>query len=139
MAEQLAYIDTTGDVKIGKEGTAYPITLDTAIAGERNTSSAATSYLAVHEQWSYAVVDLSTDSTVVSAVPSILGAVWVITVLSAHACPIQDDTTEIFSVPASAAVGLFYEFAKGTRCETNLTVDPDNAATGTIVVQYRVI
>jgi hypothetical protein len=109
------------------------------IAGERNVDNAATSYLAVHEQWTYAVVDLSTDSTVVSAVPSILGAVWVITVLSAHACPIQDDTTEIFSVPASAAVGLFYEFAKGTRCETNLTVDPDNAATGTIVVQYRVI
>lgn len=127
------------------EGTdgAVNSTLATAIAGERNTDSATGSYLVVKDEWTYTSVDLSANSTTVSAVPAIIGKVWVNTVLSAHACPIKDNTTTVFSLPASAAATISdataYAFAAGTRFETSLIVDPDDAATGTIVVQWRPI
>lgn len=127
------------------EGTVESVqaSLTTAIAGERNTDSATASYLVVKDEWTYTSVDLSANSTTVSAVPAIIGKVWVNTVLSAHACPIKDGSTTVFSLPASAPATISdataYAFAAGTRFETSLIVDPDDAATGTIVVQWRPI
>jgi hypothetical protein len=96
----------------------------------------------VHE-WTYTVVDLSTNSTTVSAAPAIIGNIWVNTVLSAHACPILDGATTIWSLPASTPVtttdATSFKHLHGTRCETSLIVDPNDAATGAIVVQWRLI
>lgn len=122
---------------------AEQISLGTAIAGERNTSSATGSYLVVKDEWNYTVVDCANNSTTVSAAPAMIGKVWVNTVLSAHACPFKDGSTTVFSLPASAAATISdataYTFMEGTRFETSLIVDPDDAATGVIVVQWRPI
>lgn len=116
-------------------------TLGTAIAGERNTSSASGSYLSVKDEWNYTSVPFAGSNVTVSAVPTIIGKVWVNTVLSAHVCAIKDNATTIFSLPASAAATISdataYSFAEGTRFETSLIVSPNAAATGTIVVQWR--
>jgi hypothetical protein len=90
----------------------------------------------ISEEWNYTVVDLSTDSTVVTASPALIGNIWGNTVLSAHACPVMDGATSLFSLPASSAVGTVFSHLKGTRV-ASLTIDPDNAATGAIVVQWR--
>jgi hypothetical protein len=114
------------------------LSLGTALAGERNPDSASTSYLSVKDEWTYTIVTAANDLTVISAAPAILGAVWINTALSAHTVPIKDGANTLFTIPASAAAGTAYEFLKGTRCETNLVVDPDDAATsGVIVVQWR--
>jgi hypothetical protein len=59
------------------------------------------------------------------------------TVLSAHACPIKDNTTTIASLAASSAVGTTLNFETGIPFATSLIVDPDDAATGTITVIYE--
>lgn len=87
--------------------------------------------------WEYTVVDLSDNSTTVASVPSIIGNVWVTVVLSAHVCPIKDNTTVIANLAASAAVGDALTAQFGTRTTTSLIVDPDDSATGTIIVQHR--
>ena len=140
---KLAYSADGVTTAVTADSTGLQTTLGTAIAGERNTDSATGSYLSVKDEWNYTSVDLSNNSTTVSAVPAIIGKIWVNVVLSAHACPIKDNTTTVFSLPASAAATISdataYSFAEGTRFETSLIVDPDDAATGTIVVQWRPI
>ena len=89
--------------------------------------------------WQYATVDLSANSTTITTKKAILGNAWVTVVLSAHACPIQDNTTEIISFAASAAVGTTLTAQKDTQCLGGIVVDPNDSATGTIVVQYREI
>lgn len=106
------------------------------LAGERNPDSLTNSYIVVKDcDWNLSVVDLSADSTVVTPSPAYLGGVYVNTGLSAHACPIQDDTAARFTLPASLAAGTFVPISG--RFETNITVDPDNAATGSITVLWR--
>lgn len=87
------------------------------------------------------VVDLATDSTIVSAVPAVLVGAYVNTVLSAHILPIKDDTATILNVPASTAVGAidFGNAGAGIRFETSLVVDPDNVATGEVVIYWKEI
>lgn len=115
--------------------------LDTAIAGERNSDSASTSYLSVKDEWTYTPVSLVDNTTVISAAPAIIGNIWVTAALSAAACPIKDGANTVFSLPASAPAttteATAFTFLRGTRCETSLVIDPDDAATGTIVVQWR--
>lgn len=89
-----------------------------------------------HEEWQYTVVNLATDSTTVCPVPAVIGNIWVNTVLSAHACPIIDGATTLFTIPLSTAAGTTFTHMKGTVFLTNIIVDPDNAATGSIVVQW---
>lgn len=88
------------------------------------------------EAWSYAIVDLSDNLTTIVNGPAIIGNMRVNTALSAHACPIKDGTTEIFAFAASAAVGTISTHMSGTRFATSLVVDPDDAATGVLFVQY---
>ena len=53
--------------------------------------------------------------------------------LSAHALPVKDDDTVLFTIPASLAVtGNFIPIGgqDGLEFLTSLVIDPDNAATG---------
>lgn len=93
----------------------------------------------VPNEWFYASVDLSNDVTTISNSPCLIAAWEVTTVLSAHACPIVDDTTTVLAIPASSAVGAFRELRRPIRTVKNLIVDPDNAATGVITLVYRIL
>jgi hypothetical protein len=42
----------------------------------------------------------------------------------------------LFTIPLSTAAGTTFTHMKGTVFLTNIIVDPDNAATGSIVVQW---
>ena len=86
--------------------------------------------------WISKMVDVSDNSTVVYAGPCVLRGVAVATALSAHACPIKDDTTLVAAVPASAGIGTWVECGD-QRILTNLTVDPDDSGTGMINVVYK--
>ena len=91
---------------------------------------------AVHNECLYKVVDVGDNTTTVYNGPAILFGVYVNTALSAHALPIEDGATTIVTIPASAAAGAMYTFP-GIRFETSLIVNPNDAATGGIVVAYR--
>jgi len=85
-----------------------------------------------------AVVDLSTDSTSVTAYEAILRGIHIQTATSAQACPIKDGSggTTVFTIPASSAGGIWYECGDVTL-QKGIFVDPDNSATGTISVIYK--
>lgn len=100
------------------------------------TSSDAT--LAMHNECLYKVVDVADNTTTVYSGPALLFGVYVNTVLSAHACPIEDNSVAIVTLPASAAAGSMYSFP-GIRFETSLIVNPNDAGTGNITVAYRPI
>ncbi len=87
-------------------------------------------------QCEYAVVDVSVDTTTVFTGPCILYGVYVNTVLSNHALPIEDGSTTVVSVVALAAVGTSILYP-GISFGTSLIVNPDNAATGSITVAFR--
>lgn len=94
-------------------------------------------------EWNYTSIDLSTDAAnaVSGGLPAVIGKIWVNVVLSAHACPILDGATTIYSLPASAPVtttdATAFTFLEGTICATSLVVNSNDSATGTIVVQWR--
>ena len=98
------------------------------------TLKAANSQLS-HNECLYAVVNVADDSTTVHDGPAILFGVYVNTVLSAHALPIQDGSTTVVSVVASAAVGTNITFP-GIKFGTSLIVNPNDAATGSVTVAY---
>jgi len=89
--------------------------------------------------WTPAVVDLSTDITTVSTVAAIVRGYYVNTVLSAHACNINNGSTTVFIIPASTAAGTLVEFTAqdGVIFDTSLIIDPDNSATGSITILYQ--
>ena len=120
------------------------VNLDTVLAGERNVDSATDSYLVVKDEWNYTVVDLTADTTTVSANPAMIGNMWINTALSAHTCLIQDGSTTVFTIPASAPAttteATAFQFLRGTRFETSIIVNPDNSMSqGSLVVQWRAI
>jgi hypothetical protein len=89
-------------------------------------------------QWRYSVVDVSADSTTVYTGRCLIKSVWVTVVLSAHVLPILDGSTTLWNFAASSAVGTKVDFGDhGFVLNTSLVVDPDNAATGTIIVVWR--
>ena len=89
-----------------------------------------------HTQNDYLVVDIADDITTVYTGPCMLYGIYVNTVLSAHAVPIQDGTTAVITLISTLAAGTNLEFP-GIRFETSLVVDPNNAGTGNITVIYR--
>ena len=95
----------------------------------------------VHNECLYAAgLTEAADSTVVYNGPCVLYGLWVTAAFSANACPIQDNATAIFAIPASAALGTYYSFPFGIRFETSLIVDPVDVGTGGVVtVFYRPI
>jgi hypothetical protein len=84
------------------------------------------------------VVDLSTDATTVSTVPSLLRGVEVQVANSAQVVPIKNGSsgTTQYTLPASSSVGIWYE-AGDARFPAGIYVDPDNSATGTISVTWK--
>ncbi len=101
------------------------------------TSAPGEATLAVHNECLYKVVDVATDITTVSAIPAILYGIYVDTVLSNHALPIKDGSNVVLNVVAQAAAGTNLSWPAGIRFETSLVVDPNDAATGGIVVFYK--
>lgn len=91
----------------------------------------------VFQECTYQVVNAATDSTTVYTGPCIFYGAVVTTVLSAHVLPIQDGSTILFNFAASAAVGTLISLPVGVRFDTSIVVDPNDAATGVIVVFYR--
>ena len=83
----------------------------------------------------YKIVDLSVDQTIVSNSPCLLMGIYVNSVISAHTCSISDGTNVPVLLKASLAAGTKLEFG-GIEMKTNLVVNPNAAATGTIVVAY---
>lgn len=91
-----------------------------------------------HTECLYSVVNVATDSTTVYNGPAMLMGVYVNTALSAHDLPITDASTTVVTIPASAAAGAMYNFP-GIRFETSLIVNPNDAATGSITVAYKIL
>ena len=87
-------------------------------------------------EFKYQVVDLDTDLTVVASVPGMVVGLYVNVVLSAQDLLIKDGATTVFTIPASTAAGTFFDF-KGVRFETDITVDPDDAATGSVTIIFK--
>ena len=133
---KLAYSADGVATAVTADSTGLQTTLGTAIAGERNTDSATASYLSTADECYYTVVDTSTDSVTVNNAPSLLLGVFVNTVLSAHTVILKDNTTSVFTLPASLAAGTLLRLP-ATRFETSLIVDPDNSSTGNITVLWR--
>lgn len=99
-----------------------------------------TPHVLARDEWNYTKVDLGPDAAqVISSAPAVLGAIYVDTVLSAHACPLLDGAVTVFSLPASLAAGTWVDQCKGMRFETNLQIDSNDAATGNLVVMWRPI
>jgi hypothetical protein len=84
------------------------------------------------------VVDVSVNSTTVSAGPAILKGIIVNTALSAAALPIQSGSDTLVTIPASAAAGSHYIYGEGIIFPSTLVVNPDDAATGNITVLWGV-
>lgn len=85
--------------------------------------------------WLYQVVDVADNSTTVYGDRCRVRKAWVNTVLSAHALPIKDGSTTVRSFAASAAVNA--EIDLGDCTVDSLVVDPNDSATGQIVVVYK--
>lgn len=84
-------------------------------------------------------VDLAADSTVAVNAPCEVLGYWVNVVMSAHTCPVQDDTTLKVTIPASSAAGTYISFPGAVEFLTNLTIDPNDAATGHVTFFYRLL
>lgn len=106
---------------------------------DRQLANGAACSLNRGDEWTYTIVDLSTDAAaaVSGGLPAVLGNIWVDVVMSAHACPIINGAATVFSLPASSAAGTAFTWCKGTIFTTSLVVNSNDAATGTIVVQWR--
>lgn len=90
----------------------------------------------VHEECDYAVVDVGDNTTTVYNGPAILYGIYVNTVLSNHALPIEDGSTTVVTVVAQAAVGTSILYP-GIRFNTSLIVNPNDSGTGSVTVAYR--
>lgn len=109
------------------------VTLGTGLS---STIDSVTNYPAGCEM---TVVDLSTDAdVVVTANPAHLLGVYVNVVLSAHVALIKDSTTTKITLPASTAAGTKID-CHGAIFATNITVESDNVATGSLTVFWRAI
>jgi hypothetical protein len=90
----------------------------------------------MYQECDYAVVNVADNSTTVHTGRCRLYGIYVNTVLSAQACPIEDGTTAIVTLPASLAAGSNLQFP-GVEFRTSLVVDPDDSATGNITVFFK--
>ena len=82
-------------------------------------------------------VDLATDAdVVVTASPAHLLGYAVSVVMSAHPALIKDSATTKITIAASTAAGTNIDTHSGTFA-TNITVESDDAATGTLIMFWR--
>jgi len=89
--------------------------------------------------WKPKVIDLTTNITTVSSTPVNVKGVYINTALSAQVCDIKNGSTVILKIPASTVAGTVIDFAgeRGVLFDTNLIVDPDDAATGNLTIFYE--
>lgn len=85
----------------------------------------------------YAVVDAADNSTTVYNDPCKLWSVKVITDTSAHTIDINDGSTTILTIPASQTAPTEIDF-HGVKVDS-LVIDPDDSATGAVLVIYEPI
>lgn len=92
----------------------------------------------VHEECEHTIVNMTDNTTTVHDGPAILVGVYVNTVLSANACPIEAVAgTTVVELIASLAAGTMIDF-HGLRFDPELIVNPaDAAASGQIAVLWR--
>lgn len=84
----------------------------------------------------YGVFDVSNNIGTISSKAAVVHGVYINTTISAHTILIKNGSTSVFTIPASATAGNYYNFDM-VEFSTNLVVDPDDSATGSIVVIYE--
>lgn len=89
------------------------------------------------DEWLYSVQDTSSNGpTTILGVPALVNAVYINTALSAHTVVLKDGSSSVYTIPANATAGNKYGFGP-TRFETSLVIDPDDASTGSVTIEYR--
>ena len=83
-----------------------------------------------------AVIDLSTNLQTAYPDHAVVHGVFINTATSNHVCLIKDGTTVAYRIPANATAGNYYAM-HDVRFGTNIVVDPDDSATGEIVIEYQ--
>ena len=86
-------------------------------------------------EYSYSVIDTAANSSTVSDKPALLVGWYINTALSAHTVFIKDGTDAVFTIPASAPVGLTE--TPPMQFTSSLICDPDDSSTGSITFIYR--
>jgi hypothetical protein len=90
------------------------------------------------DDWEIYEYNAATDAEVVICDgPCILGNLFFATAISAHAIPVLDGATTKVTLPASIPALAQLTTLRGTRFESSLRVNSDNAATGTIYFQFK--
>lgn len=89
--------------------------------------------------WTAKVIDLTVNRITVSTVPVIVKGLYINTTLSAHVCNINNGSETILKVPASYTAGTVIDFAgdEGLLFSTNLIIDPDDSASGSLTIFYK--
>lgn len=90
-------------------------------------------------EWRPVSVDLANDVTTITHVPCLVKGLYVTAAMSAHDCAIKNGTETLITMPASSPVGASLDDDDGIRFNTNVIVQPDAAATGTVTLMYRVL
>lgn len=96
-------------------------------------------YLAfVSDALSVTVVDLSsaTPVEILGAAGSLFG-LYVLTELSAHACPVTDNDVTILTIPSATPIGAYFQQPDGLAFATDIELVPNASATGVVAVVYR--
>lgn len=89
------------------------------------------------EHWTKQIINLASATPVtVFTGKVVIGRIWTLTALSAHAVPIADGSLTLWSIPASTAANTLFEHLRGIRCDTSLIITPNAAATGTIGIAF---
>lgn len=115
----------------------------TATAAIRQVTNPVTGVLTdasvlAHNECVYTVSGVLTSNTItIYNGPCILYGIYVNVAISAHVTSIDDGSTAVLKLPASAAVGAMYTFP-GIRFETSLICNPDDATTtGDLTFVYK--
>jgi len=87
-------------------------------------------------EWLYSSVDLTDNSTVVYTGRCMLRSLIVAADISAHDVVVEDTGTTVAGIAASSAAGTVVDCGD-LLCLTGITVDPNDAATGTVTVVYK--
>lgn len=120
----------------GKDGSAY-VRLEPALSGERNRESVLGSdYLSVAGEWQIKNLAYNAADLVIYNGPCLIAGIEVTTAMSAHASAIDDDTTTVYPIPASRAVGI-YTFPGPVVFKTKAVWDPGSLSAGAALFFYK--
>lgn len=136
---QGVYESTPSTVADGKTGTVGIDTTRAQITNPKQFNKNIDSITNYPAGCEITTVDLATDAdVVVTSSPAQLVGIFVSVVMSAHAALIKDSSTTKITLPASTAAGTRID-CYNANFLTNITVESDNAATGTLLVFWRAI